>query len=68
MNIQEAAVVSSGLALVKAENQKFIADVGDIIKHNIADANGMDLILLTKGSFYMRKFKFTKDVYNQVHA
>ena len=56
MNIQEAAVVSSGLALVKVENKKFIGDLGDIIKHNIQDATGMDLILLTKGAFYMRNF------------
>ena len=68
MNIHEAAVVSSGLALCKVENQKFLGDMGDIIKHNLAEAKGMDLILLTKGSYYMRNFAFTKDVYNQVHA
>ena len=63
MNITEAGVISSGLALVRVQNQKFIADVGDIIKHNIAEANPMDLIFLTKGAFYMRDFKHTKDVY-----
>ena len=35
MNIQEASTVCSGLALVRVENQKFIADVGDIIRHNL---------------------------------
>ena len=68
MNVQEVSVICSGLALVRVENQKFIADVGDIIRHTIKDASGVDLILLTKGAFYMRKFKYTKDVYSQVHA
>ena len=68
MNITEAAVISSGLALVRVQNQKFIADVGDIIKHNIAEAGPLDLIFLVKGAFYMRDFKYTKDVYPQVHA
>lgn len=28
----------------------------------------MDLILLTKGSFYMRKFEHSHDLYAKVHA
>ena len=68
MNAQEVSVVCSGLALVRVENQKFIADIGDIIRHTIKDASGMDLILLTKGAFYMRNFKYTKDIYSVVHA
>lgn len=63
MNITEAAVISSGLALVRIQNQKFIADVGDIIKHNITEAGPLDCIFLAKGAFYMRDFKHTKDVY-----
>ena len=35
MNITEAAVISSGIALVRVENLKFVSDIGDIIKHNI---------------------------------
>ena len=68
MNISEAAVISSGLALVRVENLKFVSDIGDIIKHNIADADPMDLIFLVKGAFYLRNFKYTKDVYAAVHA
>ena len=68
MNITEAAVISSGLALVKVENLKFISDIGDVIKHNINDADPMDLIFLTKGAFYMRNFKHSIDVYSKVHA
>lgn len=63
MNIQEAGVISSGLALVRVQNLKFISDIGDIIKHNITQASPMDLIFLTKGAFYMRDFKHTQDVY-----
>ena len=68
MNITEAAVISSGLALVRVENLKFVSDIGDIIKHNIAEAGPMDLIFLVKGAFYLRNFKHTKDVYATVHA
>ena len=68
MNITEAAVISSGLALVRVQNEKFIADIGDVIKHNISEAGPLDLIFLTKGAFYMRDFKHTADVYSVVHA
>ena len=68
MNITEAAIISSGLALVRVENLKFVSDIGDIIKHNIGDASPMDLIFLVKGAFYLRNFKHTKDVYAHVHA
>ena len=56
MNIGEASLISSGLALIRVENEKFIADLSDIIKNSVKEASNMDLILLTKGSFYMRKF------------
>ena len=68
MNISEVAVISSGLALVRVENLKFVSDIGDIIKHNITEASPMDLIFLVKGAFYLRNFKHTKDVYANVHA
>lgn len=38
MNIDEAAIVCSGLALVRIENEKFIADLGDIVRHKINHA------------------------------
>lgn len=68
MNIDEVAIVCSGLALVRIENEKFISDLGDIVRHKINDAEGTDFILLAKGSHYMRGFKHTKDVYALVHA
>jgi hypothetical protein len=68
MNIDEAAIVCSGLALVRLDNEKFISDLGDIIRHKIAHAQGTDFILLAKGSHYMRNYKHTKDIYAMVHA
>jgi hypothetical protein len=68
MNIGEASLISSGLAVIKVENEKFIADLGDVIRETMKDASNMDLILLTKGSFYMRKFNHTSDIYSKVHA
>ena len=68
MNITEAAVISSGLALVRIENLKFVSDIGDIITHNITKAGAMDLIFLVKGAFYLRNFKHTTEVYPTVHA
>ena len=68
MNITEAAVISSGLALIRVENLKFVSDIGDVIKHNIMEAGPTDLIFLVKGAFYLKNFKHTTDVYHKVHA
>ena len=68
MNIGEAALICSGLALLQVQNEKFIADLSDIIAQNLKEAVPIDLILLTKGSFYMRKFKHTEKLYAKVHA
>lgn len=56
MNIHEASIISSGLALLSIKSEKFVADLGDIIKKNLKEATAQDLILLTKASFYMRNF------------
>lgn len=68
MNIDEAAIVCSGLALVRTDNERFISDLGDIVRHKINEAQGTDFILLAKGSHYMRNFKHTKDLYALIHA
>ena len=68
MNITEAAMIASGLAIVRVENERFIADLADIIRQTLRDSTGMDLILLTKGAFYMRKFEHSSDIYAKVHA
>ena len=68
MNITEAAMIASGLAIVRVENERFIADLADIIRQTLRDSTGMDLILLTKGAFYMRKFEHSNDIYAKVHA
>lgn len=56
MNCGEAALICSGLSVVRVENEKFVNDLADVIKATLEHASNMDLILLTKGSFYMRKF------------
>ena len=56
LTIHDAAAIASGLSMLKIGNEKFIADIGDIIRAKIKDAEGQDLILLTRGSFYMRDF------------
>eukprot|EP00347_Sterkiella_histriomuscorum_P024337 403331476 len=68
VNIHEAANVSIAIASLKLQNDNFIADVGDIIRHNIKEASAIDLINLAKSSYYMREFKHTKDIYSTVHA
>ena len=55
MNIGEVSLISSGLSVLKIENEKFIGDLADITRQTLKDASNMDLILLTKGTFYMRK-------------
>jgi len=54
MNAGEVAIISSGLAMSRVENEHFVADLADIIRNTVKDASNMDLILLTKGAFYMR--------------
>ena len=68
MNISEAAIVASGLSIVRLENQRFVDDVGDIIRRNISQADPIDLVLLARGSHFMRDFPNSKDIYTQVHA
>ena len=45
-----------------------MSDISDIIRHNLLDARGIDLVLLAKSSFYLRDFKHSKDIYGEVHA
>jgi hypothetical protein len=68
VNISEAANVSIAIASLQLENEKFIADIGDIIRANIKEAHNLDLINMAKSTFYMRKFTYTKDIYSHVHA
>lgn len=68
LDIHEAANISIAIASLKLQTENFIADVGDIIRHNIKDANAFDLINLTKSTHYMREFKHTKDLYSILHA
>jgi hypothetical protein len=68
MNAGEVAIISSGLAMARVENEKFIADLSDVMRNTIKDASNMDLILLSKGAFYMRPFPHSQDVYSLVHA
>jgi len=64
----DCAIIASVLSACQVGNEKFVADLGDIIKHTLKGATELDLVLLTKGAFYMRDFRHTKDLYAQVHA
>jgi len=68
MNLQEAANVSVAVAVLKLNGEKFIGDLGDIIRMKLAEAEASDLPNLVKSSFYMRDYKYSRDVYSQVHA
>jgi len=54
MNAGEAAIISSGLAMSRVENEKFVADLADVMRSTMKEAGNMDLILLAKGAYYMR--------------
>ena len=68
LNISEAANISIAIATLKLKSENFVADIGDIVKANIKDANNYELINLAKSSHYFREFKHTKDLYSIVHA
>jgi ribosomal protein L14 len=60
MNVSEAATVSIALASLKLQSgpagpiERFSADIGDIIRANLKDANPADLINLAKSTHYLR--------------
>lgn len=56
INISEAANISIAIASLKLDNEKFIADIADIIRANLKDAHNIDIINLAKSSFYFRAF------------
>ena len=72
LDIGEAANIAVAIASLKLEGQgpieRFIADIGDIIRANVKNASSNDLINLAKSTFYLRKFAHTKDLYTHVHA
>lgn len=69
INLQEAANISVAIAILKVGNERFIGDVGDIIRMLIQEeAQAEDLPNLVKSTFYMRNFKYSRDLYSQVHA
>lgn len=77
MNISEAATVAIALASLKMQTaggpggpvDRFSADIGDIIRANLKEASGTDLINLAKSTHYMRQVSEpNKDLYSHVHA
>ncbi len=70
IEIFEAINISVGIAVMKLKNEKFIGDVGDIIRVQIQDGKYQveDLPNLAKSTKYMREFKYSKDLYVLVHA
>jgi hypothetical protein len=64
LNLSEASNVSVAIAVLKVTKDKFIGDIGDIIRMNIKETTPNDLPNLAKSSFYMRDFKFSKDLYS----
>jgi len=72
LNAGEAGNISIAIASLKlagaGPNERFIADIGDIIRKNIKDASNIDLINLAKSTHYFRNFEHTRDLYSVVHA
>jgi hypothetical protein len=69
MNLQEASNISVAIAILKIKNEKFIGDIGDIIRMYIKEEVDIeDLPNLAKSTFYMRDFNYSRDVYMHVHS
>ena len=72
LTVEEASVVAIAIASLQMQGagqvEKFVADIGDIIRANLTDASNHDLVNLAKSTFYMRRFEHTKDLYSHVHA
>lgn len=72
LNIGEAATITIAIASLKLEGsgpiERFIADIGDIIRANLKQASNTDIVNLAKSTFYLRKFEHTRDLYSHVHG
>ena len=73
LDINEATLISIAIASLKltggGQIERFIADIGDIIRAKVKQASNMDLINLAKTTFYMRGVgEHNKDLYSHVHA
>ena len=72
INASEASNISVAIASLKLKGagpiERFIADVGDIIRVTIKDASNNDLYNLAKSTHYLRNFEHTRDLYSVVHA
>ena len=64
LNLSEATNISVAVAVLKIQNEKFIGDVGDIIRMHLESASQYDLPNLVKSTFYMRNFKYSRDLYS----
>ena len=72
INASEASNIAVAIASLKLKGagpiERFIADVGDIIRVTIKDATNNDLYNLAKSTHYLRNFEHTRDLYSVVHA
>jgi hypothetical protein len=72
LNGTEASNISIAIATLKLKGagpiERFIADVGDVIRANLKDATNGDLVNLAKSTHYLRGFEHTRDLYSVVHA
>lgn len=72
LNITEASMISIAIASLKLQGsgpiERFIADIGDVIRANLKQGQNDELINLAKATFYLRKFEHTRDLYAHVHA
>ena len=68
INLNEAANISVAIAILKINSENFIGDIGDIIRMKLNTAEPEDLPNLAKSSHYMRNYKYSVDLYSQVHA
>ena len=67
LTIHDASAIASGICMLKISDETFIADIANLIRQKINLAVGKDLILLTRGAFYMKDYEQAKDVYELVH-
>ena len=72
LSVGEASTIAIAIASLKLEGpgpmERFIADIGDVVRANLKEASGMELVNLAKACHYLRRFEHTRDLYSHVHA
>lgn len=64
----DASNILVAVSALDVRNTKFVSNLVSIVQHNLKTLTNIDLINLSKSSFYLRQFEDFNPLYQQVHS